>query len=763
MSLLDCLIVIIPLCFVLYAGWYSRRYIRGVVDYLSAGRLCGRYLLTVGDIANGISIIGVLSYIERRYKVGFGVVFWSNLLIPLTITLALTGYCIYRFRETKAQSGGQLIELRYGSRPLRFYVSFVRVLAEMLAHSIMPAVAARFFIYFFGMPESFTLFGLTFSTFVVTMVVCMAIAITLICFGGVLTIVLTDTLQGLICIPVMLILGIFLLLHFDFGQQVLPTLWDRVPGESFLNCFDVENARDFNLFTVVVSLLMTFIHRATWLGGTATGAAKSPHEQKMASLLGQWRGSLGGLLYTLLLVTVVVTLNHEDFAKSAREIRTDIAERVTNDIVKDAPTRARMLAAFALIPEQHHKIGRDTPLSDKKNLDTVYYNTARDILGKDPATRGKVQEFRSLYNQQMMSVTMRHVLGSGLLGLFALLMVLAMVSTDDSYIFTSAQTITQDMILPFFKKPPSPRLHIWILRLASIGVGAFFLVCSIGFAQIDYIELFRMAVLPMYLGGCGPVMTFALYGRFGTKQGAWTSILTGTGIALVFLFLQRNWGDLVYPWLDAHGWVPAVGNMFDVLCSPFKPYVVWTMNPYKFPINGYESYFINVVTTLILYVVVSYATLKEPFNLDRLLHRGIYNVDETKKTATNWSLRHVLTFLAGITPLHTFGDRILAWVLLGYSYVYRFFGTFILVLVWNLFQPWGLTGWGRYFMITFIYVPLTMAAITTVWFWIGGIWDLKNLFHDLKTRLADDLDNGMVANGVSLSDIEKFKKAEKQS
>ena len=76
MSLLDCLIVFIPLCFVLYAGWYSRRYIRGVVDYLSAGRLCGRYLLTVGDIANGISIIGVLSYIERRYKVGFGVVFW---------------------------------------------------------------------------------------------------------------------------------------------------------------------------------------------------------------------------------------------------------------------------------------------------------------------------------------------------------------------------------------------------------------------------------------------------------------------------------------------------------------------------------------------------------------------------------------------------------------------------------------------------------------------------------------------------------------
>jgi len=109
MKLIDYIIFIVPMIGVMALGFYSRKYIRGVVDFLSAGRLCGRYLLTIGDIANGISIVGVLSYVERKYAVGFAVDFWNRLLLPITITLALSGYCIYRFRETKAQSVGQFL------------------------------------------------------------------------------------------------------------------------------------------------------------------------------------------------------------------------------------------------------------------------------------------------------------------------------------------------------------------------------------------------------------------------------------------------------------------------------------------------------------------------------------------------------------------------------------------------------------------------------------------------------------------------------
>ena len=56
MSWLDWTIVIIPLILVYALGIYSSRYANSVADFLSAGRLCGRYVIAVGDIANALRI-----------------------------------------------------------------------------------------------------------------------------------------------------------------------------------------------------------------------------------------------------------------------------------------------------------------------------------------------------------------------------------------------------------------------------------------------------------------------------------------------------------------------------------------------------------------------------------------------------------------------------------------------------------------------------------------------------------------------------------
>ena len=85
MGLIDWLIVIIPVMIVLGIGFYSRRYIRGVVDFLAAGRVCGRYVICVGDMANALSIIGLVAYIEVHYKAGFALGFWTKILGPLSI------------------------------------------------------------------------------------------------------------------------------------------------------------------------------------------------------------------------------------------------------------------------------------------------------------------------------------------------------------------------------------------------------------------------------------------------------------------------------------------------------------------------------------------------------------------------------------------------------------------------------------------------------------------------------------------------------
>ena len=52
----------------------------------------------------------------------------------------------------------------------------------------------------------------------------------------------------------------------------------------------------------------------------------------------------------------------------------------------------------------------------------------------------------------------------------------------------------------------------------------------------------------------------------------------------------------------------------------------WELTPDKFPINSVEVGVITQLFTLGVYVLVSLATCRRPFDMDRMLHRGRYAV-----------------------------------------------------------------------------------------------------------------------------------------
>ena len=753
MNWYDWLIVILPVLFVLGMGIYTRRYLKDVTAYLSAGRVCGRYVISIGDIANGLSIIGLLGYVEVHYKTGFALAFWQSVILPISVTLALFGYCTYRFRETKAQSIGQFLEMRY-SRSFRIFAAALRSISEMLANMIMPALAARFFIYFLDLPAHFFIFGIRCPTFNVLMIVVLAMAISIICFGGSLGIIITDTIQGFICYPLLAVFVVFLLCKFSWSDQIVPVMMDRVEGESFLNPYDISKLRDFNFVLLFISVMAIFMHRASWIGagGTST-AARSPHEQKMASLLGTWRTAMGTLFYVLIAVGLLTFLNHKDFSGDAHKIRLQLTDKVAAEVVVDPTLRGRVTENIRRVPVQQQRVGTDAPLSDAANLDTRYLDRGREALAAQGG-EGKLlfQKFRTLYYQLLAPVTLRNMLPAGMLGLFCLLIVLAMISTDDSRIFSAAITIGQDVILPLCKRPLSPREHMWMIRITAILIGVFFFLGSSFMAQLDYIQLYVALVCTMWLGGCGPVMIFGLYSRFGTTKGAWTSLLTGMGMAVIGAVMQRNWADKIYPFLVGHGWVDTTDRILRAASKPFNPYIVWKMDDVKCPINSYEWYLITMLVTLTLYITVSLLSCKEPFNLDRMLHRGKYALDEKREISSVWSWRSVWGKLIGITPEYTLGDKVIAWSYFCYSFIYKFGLAFIAVIIWNVFQTWRPQWWATYFLIVFLIVPGIMAAITAVWFGIGGGIDLAKMFRDLEKRVVSPLDDGRVEGHMSLAD-----------
>ena len=757
MGLANWLVIVLPIMAILAVAVYCRRYIRDVVDYLSAGRVARRYILCVGGMEETLGVVTLISYMEVHYMTGFSVAFWSTTSIMIGMFLGLTGWCLYRFRETRAMTLGQFIEMRY-NRPLRVFASVLRVAADILTELFLPAIAARFFIYFFDLPFYYTVFGVKLSTYASLMVLTMSIALFIIFAGGSVALLVTDCIQGIMCYPMFMLIVFFALYKFSWSDHIVPVMFDRVPGQSFMNPFDISHMRDFNVFMLVVGVIKRILNRAVWISGGSQTSALNAHEQKMSGVLATWRAGFATLMQVLIAIMLIVMLNHKDFSNIAMKARRDLCSKTAEEVMPDM--RHKIEASVDAIGEQKHEIGVDEPLSQKKNLDTVYFDAASKIFADKPNANLHVQKFRTLYYQQLMPVTMRTLLPRWMLGLFMLLIVMIMISTDNSRIFIISTAMAQDLVLPFLKKPMETKQQLWLIRWLSVLVAVILFLGSYYVTQMEYLSLFITIVAGVWVSGAGSVMCFGLYSRFGTTAGAFTALLTGFTVSFSGIMVSRHWPDHIYPWLKDHGWVEPVGRLMWNISRPLHPYVLWQINPTKFPINAYEISFIALVASCIGYVAVSLCqTLRitwhpfriswreeRLFNLEKMLHRGEYADDKSKVISYKWTLKNTFSKLIGITPEYTKGDRAIAYGVFCYTFVYRFLGTFLLVLLINIHPQlrWAKRGWSNYYLITILLVPFCVALISTFWFMIGGICNLRQLFIDLEARKRDFSDDGRV-------------------
>ena len=93
MSWIDWVIVIVPMALIMGIAFYSKRYARGVADYLAAGRIAGRYLISVGDLTAALSVITLVAGTEANYQTGYAVGFWNAIIAPVGMFISLTGFC----------------------------------------------------------------------------------------------------------------------------------------------------------------------------------------------------------------------------------------------------------------------------------------------------------------------------------------------------------------------------------------------------------------------------------------------------------------------------------------------------------------------------------------------------------------------------------------------------------------------------------------------------------------------------------------------
>lgn len=752
MSWIDWAILLIPMAWLTWFAIHSKRYAGSVADYLVAGRVAGRYIICVGDMMAAMSVIYIIQQTEQYYNAGFSLSFWNAIANPIWTFLALCGFVVYRWRETRCLSIGQFLELRYGSKFFRVFCAAIRTIAEMVTNAIGPAVATNFFIYFLGLPHKVMIFGVNLPCYGIVVALCLILALIFILPGGRISLLITDAIQGMISYPIFVIVIGYVILFFSWGDDILPAMSNRVPGESFLNPYDMKQLTDFNIFSLIVTVFGGVLNRASWIGNDVSGAGKTPHEQKMGNLIGTFRNGMSTMMIIVLAMIAIAFMNNEKFKNGSRfgvsntEVRQYLSYKILDEVVENEAVREQAKQNLLTVNDRFTHEDWERPNSQKDNPDTPYLDTVRASLGDTPEARLEFQKFRSLYSQMLTPTLLSKIFPVGMIGLFCLMMVMLLISTDDSRIFNASSTLVQDIILPMCKSQLSPKIHLLLLRLASVAVAIFFFVVSIFFAQLDYILMFTTIMCSLWLGGAGPIMIGGLYTRFGNLVGAWCAVIFGCGTSLLGLIFQRNWADIIYPFLERHGWVDEVAHALTVIAKPFYPYIQWNMDAVKFPINSFEIYFISMILAIGTYILGSLVTYK-PFNLDKLLHRGEYaDEDSLVRVKEKWTLGNIVSKMINITPEYTLGDKIIAYSVFMYSFVYYVVICFFAVVVWNLFYPWPKEWWGIYFYVTVLIVPSIVGMIATVWFVWGGVKDIRQLLIDLKNRKEDASDNGQVFN-----------------
>jgi SSS family solute:Na+ symporter len=459
-------------------AFWTKRYTQSVADFLSANRCAGRYLLTMAAGMSSLAVVSSVAAFEMYYEAGFSPSWWLMSTMPLSIILAMTGYIIYRFRETRVFTLGQFFEIRY-SKKYRIFMGMLAWLSGIINFGIFPAVGSRFFIYFCGLPTHFDLLGITCSTYVVTMLILIGLSLLYILVGGQIAVMLTDFGQAAFCNIALIILLGFLLLKIPWSS-VFESLQNQPPRESMLNPLDTSGVDGFGLWYFLIGYLWLLIQtgNVSWQGAQGYNvSARDAHELRMAYVLGFFRATIYSLMIIVLAISAYVVMHHGDYSSLAATVN-QVLNSIDNEYIR---------------------------------------------------------------KQVTVSTALSQLFPVGLMGVLCAVMLAAFVSTNDTYLQSWGSIFIQDVVVPLRKKPLTPKQHLWLLRLSITFVAVFVFIFALFFKQYEYIFMYFWITGAIFTGGVAGPIIGGLYWKNGTTAAAWISSIYGSLVSVGSIILSQLW------------------------------------------------------------------------------------------------------------------------------------------------------------------------------------------------------------------------------
>jgi SSS family solute:Na+ symporter len=158
-----------------------------------------------------------------------------------------------------------------------------------------------------------------------------------------------------------------------------------------------------------------------------------------------------------------------------------------------------------------------------------------------------------------------------------------------------------------------------------------------------------------------------------------------------------------------------------------------------FPINGQWFWGISMVSSTLVYVLVSLFGKRKVYDLDKLLHRGCYAIEGEMKVIDAAPTRGWKAL--GMGREFTKADKFI--YSLSYVWISSWTLVFIAGTIYHFARGARDSSWMAYWKY-YVLIYLAASIVVVVWFTIGGVRDMRSMFRALGVMKRDDRDDGYI-------------------
>ena len=224
-SILDLLFVVAYLLLIFLSGTLVKKYVKGIDNFLVAGRSMGYHLGLLSLMCTEIGMITYVYYAELGFKAGLAALIVAFPPVVAYIFLGRTGFIIKPLLQMKISTIPEFFSRKY-SKGVRLYIGIIMAVGGILNFGVFPGVEANFINIVTGIPKDYLL---------VTMVVMLTLVLVYTIAGGMVSVIVTNYIQYVLLSFGMIFITVYGIYKIGWGN-IVSSVTEKM-GEKGINPF----------------------------------------------------------------------------------------------------------------------------------------------------------------------------------------------------------------------------------------------------------------------------------------------------------------------------------------------------------------------------------------------------------------------------------------------------------------------------------------------------------------------------------------------